>query len=131
MVTQLTKSVRLYSCNNKNQPKRRPKHVGENIVNEIHHKYWSENMLLFIYILYLINALKMEHTKITTTALSWECQLTTKAPRMLRRNATKTFFWLFKISVLKIFILPILLRLNFGPPFITSRLVTVLKWNKY
>lgn len=41
MVIQLTKLVRLYSCNN--IPLKmvgcRPKYVGENIVNGIHHKY--------------------------------------------------------------------------------------------
>jgi hypothetical protein len=28
---------------------KRPKHVGENIVNKIHHKYWSASFWLLAY----------------------------------------------------------------------------------
>jgi hypothetical protein len=37
----------------------RPKHVGENIVDKIQHKYWSE-FVGCLYIMDMINALKME-----------------------------------------------------------------------
>jgi hypothetical protein len=40
-ITNKTTFVRLYSCNNitLKMTAKRPKHVGENIVNKIHHKY--------------------------------------------------------------------------------------------
>ena len=50
--TELTTFVLLYSCNNNITLKmvaERPKQVGENLVNNIHHKYCSAFCLLFMY----------------------------------------------------------------------------------
>ena len=43
----------------------RPKHVGENFANKIHHKYWRAFCWLFIYlyIIYHIDARQLKHTK--------------------------------------------------------------------
>ena len=40
-----------------------PKHVGENVVNKIRHKYWSAHVG-YLHILDLINVWKMEHIRI-------------------------------------------------------------------
>ena len=59
MVTHLNTLVLLYSWNN-NIPCRwteyRPKHVGEEIVNKTHHKYWSA-FVDYLYILDLLSLL--------------------------------------------------------------------------
>jgi uncharacterized protein (DUF1919 family) len=64
-VTQLSKFVHLYSCNDITLKMAviAAETCGENIVNKIHHKYQSA-FVGYLYILDLIHLWKMEHIKI-------------------------------------------------------------------